>query len=89
MSKIGQNTKAIALVFSILECISEWNEIAQSSSARKGEFSVAILSHLDQLVGANNWPHLNQPAHQEYSLGVVDFRVRLRMELSSNNWRQI
>ena len=38
-TKIGQNTKVIALVISILECISDWNEIMQSSSAWKDEFS--------------------------------------------------
>ena len=35
--KIGQNTKAIALVFSILEWVSEWNEIAPSSSSQRDE----------------------------------------------------
>ena len=37
--KIGQNTKAIALVFSILEHVSESNEITVSGSTWKGESS--------------------------------------------------
>ena len=37
--KIDQNNKAIALVFLILECVSEWNEIVLSSSIQKGEIS--------------------------------------------------
>ena len=37
--KIGQNTKAIALVFLILECVSESNETALPGGVWKGQSS--------------------------------------------------
>ena len=71
--KIDQNIKAIALVFPILECVSESNEIALSSITQKGESSGNIfLCRSAHRIW--KWALFrmtkNRPKHQGYSLGI-------------------
>ena len=81
--KIDQNTKAIALVFSILECVSESNEITVSSSTWKGKSSGITFPSRSACRSQLEAPFRmaqNRPKHQGYSLGIFDFGVRLRIE---------